>query len=74
MSEFVEEAGFPDASLPDDRHDLAVSDLGLLQGLVQGGELCMPPHKGGQPPRRKRLPGRASRASAHQLAHLHGCG
>ena len=64
----------PDPGLPDDRHHLAVPGPGLLQGLVQGREFRLPPHKGGQPPRRKRLQARAGRASAHQLAHLHGRG
>ena len=46
----------------------------LLQGLVQGRQLRLPPHKGGQPPRRKRLQARPGRAGAHELTHLHRIG
>ena len=74
MRELVEEAGFPDPWLPDDRHHLAVPGPGLLQSLVQGRQFRLPPHKGSQPSRCKRLQARAGRASAHQLAHLHGRG
>ena len=74
MGELVEEAGFPDPRFPDDCHHLAVPGLGLLQGFVQGRQFRLPPHKGSQPTRRKRLQARTSWAGAHQLAHLHGCG
>ena len=74
MGELVEEAGLAHPGFPDDRHHLAVPGPGLLQGLVQGREFRLPPHKGGQPSRRKRLQVRAGRAGAHQLAHLHGLG
>jgi len=73
MGELVEEAGLPDPRFSDDRHYLAVPGPGLFQGLVQGRELRLPPHEGGQPPRRKRLQARPGRASAHQFAYLHGC-
>ena len=74
MGELVEEAGFPDSRLPDDRHYLAVPGPGLLQGFVQGCEFPLPPHEGRQPPRRKCLQARAGRAGTHQLAYLHGSG
>jgi hypothetical protein len=74
MRELVEEAGFSDARLPDDRHHLAVPGPGLLQGFVQSPQFRLPPHEGSQPTCRKRLQARADRASAHQLAHLYGRG
>ena len=74
MGELVEEAGLAHPGFPDDCHHLAMPGPGLLQGLVQGCEFRLPPHKGRQPPRRKRLQARAGRAGTHQLAHLHGRG
>jgi hypothetical protein len=55
MSELVEEAGFSDSRIADDRHYLTVPRPGLLQSLVQGRQFRLPPHEGGQPPRRIRL-------------------
>ena len=72
MDELVDEAGLPHSGFPNDRHHLAVPGPGLLHGLVHGLEFRLPSHEGGQSPRRKRLQARAGRASAHQLAHLHG--
>ena len=74
MGELVEEARLPHPGFADDRDHLTVPGLRLRQGLVQDLELCLPPHEGGQPPRRKRLQTRPGRAGARQLTHLHRSG
>ena len=74
MGELVEEARLPHPGFADDRDHLTVPGPRLRQGLVQGLELCLPPHEGRQPPRRKRLQARTGRAGADQLIHLHRIG
>ena len=48
LGELIEEPGLAHARLPDDRHDLAMARAGPLQGLAEGLDLVLPPHKGGE--------------------------
>ncbi len=57
MGELPEQAGLPDAGLPDDRDDLAVAGLGLRQGVAERLDLLLSAHEA----RETRGPRRACR-------------
>ena len=67
----VGQAGLAYPGLPNHRHHLAVAGASTLQCLTQGLELCLPPDKARQPPRRQRLQTRSGGCGAEQLEHLH---
>jgi hypothetical protein len=46
LGELVEEARLSYSSFADDRDHLTMPSLSLSQGLVQGLDLCLPPHGG----------------------------
>ena len=74
VDELVDQARLAHARLPHQRHHLAMPGLRLCQGLVQGLQLLLPPHKAREPPRGRRLQAPAQRTGPHQLKHLHGLG
>ena len=69
MGNLVHQAGLAHARLPHQGDHLAMSGLRLGQGLVQCCQLALPPHKGGQAPRRGGLQARAHRTWRRVSSH-----
>src|SRR6266511_5423475 len=68
----IEEASLAHPRLPDDRHELAVADTGLIEGPVHGLKLRLPPHEAAELAGRKRLQVRPGGPGTHQLKDLYG--
>src|ERR1700730_5057055 len=71
MSELPGQAGFADAGLSDDRHDLSVTSFGPFEGLAKLLQLGLPADESSQTSGRGGLKSRTDGAGADELEYLH---
>jgi hypothetical protein len=71
VAKLIEQPRLPHAGLAHQRHHLTVPGLRLCQGLLQGLQLGLPPHKAGEATSRGRLQARPHHAGARHLVDFH---
>ena len=74
VDELIHQARFPHAGFPNYGHHLAMPRPGLLQGLLQGRQLLLPPYETGEPACRAGLQTPAHRTGPNQLKDLYRVG